>query len=248
MTAVATPASAAADPTSRVTAVAVRDLAKTIDDRPVLCGIDVSIGAGEYVGILGANGAGKSTLLKLLATLMAPSGGEIALFGAPARKDAAALRRRIGLIDHQSLLYRDLTSIENLTFFAGLYGLSEPRRRAEAALDHFDLRARAGDPVKAFSRGMVQRLSIARALLHDPDLLLADEPFTGLDAPSVALLERMFDGFVAGGKTLVMVNHDVPQTLRIARRVIVLRDGRIALDRPTDETGVAEVLARVSGT
>jgi heme exporter protein A len=126
--------------------------------------------------------------------------------------------------------------------------VSEPRRRAAASLERFDLLARANDPVKAFSRGMVQRLAIARALLHEPELLLADEPFTGLDATSVALLERTFDELVADGKTLIMVNHDVPQTLRIARRVIVLRDGRVALDRPTDETGLAEVLAKVSGT
>jgi len=248
MTAVAAQARPSAPAAARATAVTVRALVKTIDDRPVLRGIDLSIGAGEYVAILGANGAGKSTLLKLLAMLTAPSGGQILLFDKPARKDPAALRRRIGLIDHQSLLYRDLTALENLRFFAALYGLSEPRRRAAAALERFDLLARANDPVKAFSRGMVQRLAIARALLHEPELLLADEPFTGLDATSVALLERTFDELVADGKTLIMVNHDVAQTLRIARRVIVLRDGRVALDRPTDETGLAEVLAKVSGT
>ena len=248
MTAVATQARPSAARAARADAVTVRALVKTIDDRPVLRGFDLSIREGEYVGILGANGAGKSTLLKLLATLIRPNGGELSLFGEATSKDAAALRRHIGVIDHQSLLYRDLTALENLTFFAGLYGLSDPQRRAEAALERFDLLARANDAVKAFSRGMVQRLSIARALLHDPKLLLADEPFTGLDAPSVAVLERLFAELVASGKTLVMVNHDVPQTLRIARRVIVLRDGRVALDRPTEETDVTELLAKVSGT
>jgi heme exporter protein A len=227
-------------------AIAVRDLVKRIDDRPVLRGIDLSIDAGEYAVILGANGAGKSTLLKLLATLTAPSEGEISLFGSAGRVNAAALRRRVGFIDHQSLLYRDLSASENLEFFAHLYGLRDARQRVCAALARFGLATRADDPVKSFSRGMVQRLAIARALLHDPDLLLADEPFTGLDAPSVSFVERLFDELIRAGKTIVMVNHDVAQTLRIARRVIVLRDGRVALDQPADALAAADVLAKVS--
>jgi heme exporter protein A len=247
MTAVATHLPDAA-PAARRAAVELRSLVKRIDDRPVLRGINLSIDAGEFVAVLGANGAGKSTLLKLLATLSAPSEGELRLFGAPARGGAAALRRRIGLIDHQPLLYRDLTASENLAFFAALYEPGDPRRRVAAALERFGLLARADDPVKSFSRGMVQRLAIARALLHDPDLLLADEPFTGLDAPSVAFLAGVLDELIAAGKTIVMVNHDVPQTLRIARRVVVLRDGLVALDQPSDELDVATVLAGVSGT
>jgi heme exporter protein A len=247
MTAVATHLPDAA-PAARRAAVELRNLVKRIDDRPVLRGINLSIDAGEFVAVLGANGAGKSTLLKLLATLSAPSEGELWLFGAPTRAGAAALRRRIGLIDHQPLLYRDLTASENLAFFAALYEPGDPRRRVAAALERFGLLARADDPVKSFSRGMVQRLAIARALLHDPDLLLADEPFTGLDAPSVAFLAGVLDELIAAGKTIVMVNHDVPQTLRIARRVIVLRDGLVALDQPSDELDAATVLAGVSGT
>jgi heme exporter protein A len=247
MTAVATHLPDAA-PAARRAAVELRNLVKRIDDRPVLRGINLSIDAGEFVAVLGANGAGKSTLLKLLATLSAPSEGELWLFGTPARAGAAALRRRIGLIDHQPLLYRDLTASENLAFFAALYEPGDPRRRVAAALERFGLLARADDPVKSFSRGMVQRLAIARALLHDPDLLLADEPFTGLDAPSVAFLAGVLDELIAAGKTIVMVNHDVPQTLRIARRVIVLRDGLVALDQPSGELDAATVLAGVSGT
>ena len=247
MTAVATQVPRAA-PATTGGVVKVRGLVKRIDERPVLRGIDLRIGAGEYVAVLGANGAGKSTLLKLLATLTTPTEGDVSLFGTPARKDAAALRRRIGLIDHQPLLYRDLTALENLTFFSGLYGLDDVRRRVDAALDRFGLLTRANDPVKAFSRGMVQRLSIARALLHEPALVLADEPFTGLDAPSVAFVERLFDELVATGKTIVMVNHDVPQTLRIAGRVIVLRGGVVALDQSTDGLNASDVLAKVSGT
>jgi heme exporter protein A len=229
-------------------AVVVRELVKQIDERPVLRGINLCIQAGEYVAILGANGTGKSTLLKLLSRLTAPTSGEIVLFGQPARRDASEIRRRIGLIDHQSLLYRDLTPTENLAFFGGLYGLPDIPRRIATLLGRFGLQQRANDPVKTFSRGMVQRLAIARALLHDPDLLLADEPFTGLDAPSIDLVERVFADLVAEGKTIIMVNHSVEQTLRLADRAIVLRGGRVAMDQPTHRLYIDELLAEVTGT
>ena len=224
MTAVATHLPDAA-PAARRAVVELRNLVKRIDDRPVLRGINLSVDAGEFVAVLGANGAGKSTLLKLLATLSAPSEGELWLFGAPARAGAAALRRRIGLIDHQPLLYRDLTASENLAFFAALYEPGDPRRRVAAALERFGLLARADDPVKSFSRGMVQRLAIARALLHDPDLLLLDEPATGLDVEGQALLEQVIrEG--AGRRTTIFTTHD-PAALALAGRVVTLSGGSL---------------------
>jgi ABC-type multidrug transport system ATPase subunit len=225
------------------------DLVKSIDERPVLRGISLAIAAGEYVAVLGANGAGKSTLLRVLATLTPPTGGRVELFGQATEVGGAGLRARIGLIAHQSMLYRDLSAIDNLVFFARLYGLgaAAARDRAGEMLATVGLAHRAADPVKAFSRGMVQRLAIARALLHDPDLLLADEPFAGLDAPSTASLEDLLARLNGDGrKTVVLVNHDVDQSLRLASRAVVLRGGRVALDESTCRLYPREVLSEVS--
>jgi heme exporter protein A len=143
------------------------------------------------------------------------------------------------------MLYRDLSAAENLAFFAKLYAVADPAGRARQMLDMIGLRERANDPVKNFSRGMVQRVAIARALLHDPALLLADEPFDGLDAPSIESLEKLLAQLNEAGKTIVMVNHDIEQSLSIADHAIVLRGGRIALDQPTHRLYPREVLSEV---
>jgi heme exporter protein A len=225
--------------------LSLRGLGKVIDDRVVLRDVNLSINCGEFIAVLGANGAGKSTLLKILATLIPATDGDFLLFGKPVRSSSAAMRRRIGLIDHQPLLYRDLTAIENLEFFAALYGVSDPSARACHMLERFGLSSRRDDPVKSFSRGMVQRVAIARALLHEPDLLLADEPFAGLDAPSAEFLERFFRDLALSGKTIVLVNHDVEQSLRLVDRIVVLRDGTVAVDQPAQRLYAQEVLEEV---
>ncbi len=227
-----------------IPAIRVSQLTKTLDERPVLRGIDLSINPGEYVALLGANGAGKSTLLRLLATLIPPSSGQIELFGKPLARNAA-LRAKIGLIAHASMLYRDLSAKENLLFFAKLYEVKEPEERVVRMLRMVGLADRANDPLKNFSRGMTQRVSIARALLHDPELILADEPFAGLDAPSTTALEGLLSKLNAVGKTIILVNHDIDQTLRLAERAIVLRQGKIALDQPTHRLYAREVLSEV---
>jgi heme exporter protein A len=226
-------------------AVELLDLSKSIDDRPILRNLALAIEPGQFLAVLGANGTGKSTLLKILSTLMPPSSGELRLFGERAAATSVALRRRIGLIGHQSMLYRDLSAAENLAFFAKLYGVADAPARARQMLDMIGLSARGDDPVKNFSRGMVQRVAIARALLHDPDLLLADEPFDGLDAPSVESLERLLGQLNEAGKTIVMANHDIEQSLNIADHAIVLRGGRIVLDQPTHRLYAREVLSEV---
>ena len=226
--------------------ISVRDLVKSIDDRPVLRGVSFEVTSGDYVALLGANGAGKSTLLRVIATLTPATSGTVELFGQKLTRAAVDLRRRIGMVGHQSMLYRDLSARENLAFFAGLYGVPDPGRRVKQMLDLANLSHRANDPVKAFSRGMTQRLAIGRALLHDPDLILADEPFAGLDAPSMSSLEALLQELNAGGKTIVLVNHDIEQTLRIAERAIVLRGGKVGLDEPTHRLYAREVLTEVS--
>lgn len=223
-------------------------LVKVIDQRPILRNISLTMTAGSYVALLGANGAGKSTLLKILATLLPPTQGQVSLFGQVASRTNVELRRRIGLVGHQVMLYRDLSAVENLRFFARLYGLSDVEARCRESLERVGLEKRAADAIKVFSRGMLQRLSIARALLHDPDLLLADEPFSGLDAPATQSIERLFEQLNNDGKTIVLVTHDIEQGLRIAERAVVLRDGKIVLDEPACRLYAREVLSEVSAS
>ena len=226
-------------------AVELHNLSKSIDERPILRDVTLKIGQGQFLAVLGANGTGKSTLLKILSTLMPPTSGEMRLFGARATATSTQLRRRIGLIGHQSMLYRDLSARENLEFFGRLYGVANGAGRARQMLDMIGLRDRQHDPVKNFSRGMVQRVAIARALLHDPELLLADEPFDGLDAPSIESLEKLLGQLSESGKTIVMVNHDIEQSLEIADHAVVIRGGRIVLDQPTCRLYPREVLSEV---
>ena len=229
-------------------AIEARGLGKSMDSRAILQGIDLSVRPGEYVAVLGANGAGKSTLLKLLATLTSPTEGTLSLLGRSAVKDTRGARARIGLVAHQSMLYRDLSPLENLRFFGRLYGLHDVNGRAATLLEVVGLAHRANEPVKRFSRGMVQRVAIARALMHDPALLLADEPFDGLDAPSADAAERLLERLNAAGKTIVLVNHDIRQSLRLARRVVVLRKGRMTMDRCAAGLDAAQVLSEVSAS
>jgi heme exporter protein A len=224
------------------TAVVARDLCKSIDEWPILRRISFTVMPGEFLALLGANGAGKSTLLKVLATLAPPTDGQLLLFGKSAVREMIAVRGRIGLIGHQAMLYRDLSAHENLTFFGKLYGVERPDRRAEQLLEMLGLADRGADAVKTFSRGMTQRVAIARALMHDPELLLADEPFDGLDAPSARSLENLLAQLHQSGKTIILANHDIPQSLRLARRAMVLRQGLLAIDRASAELGPDEVL------
>jgi len=223
-------------------------LGKSIESRAILQGIDLEIGPGRFIALLGANGAGKSTLLKILSTLNAPTSGTLELFGISTATAATNVRRHIGLIGHQTMLYHDLSALENLVFFAKLYGIANPKARAMELLTQLGLAQRAGDPVKAFSRGMSQRVAIARALLHEPELLLADEPFAGLDAPSTALLERLLAQLHTQGKTIILANHDIAQSLRLAERAVVLARGCKVIDAPAKGLDPALVLERMENT
>jgi heme exporter protein A len=226
-------------------AIRTAGVGKSIDGRTILRDVSIDVPAGQLVALLGANGTGKSTLLKILSTLVPPSSGQVELFGQVATTTSAELRRRIGLIGHQSMLYRDLSAGENLEFFARLYDVTNPSARAKQMLGMIGLSDRSGDPVRTFSRGMVQRVAIARALLHDPELILADEPFAGLDAPSIDALEHLLSDLKEAGKTIVLVNHDIEQSLRIADHAIVLRGGRVVIDQPTHRLYEREVLSEV---
>ena len=233
-------------PSTIAPAVAARGLRKVIDDRVILNDLSFTIPAGSYVALLGANGAGKSTLMRILSMLVPLSAGTLDLFGQSSSK-GASLRRRIGLIGHQAMLYRDLSPRENLVLFGKLYGVADVKHRAAGLLELVNLADRADDPVKNFSRGMTQRVAIARALMHDPDLLLADEPFAGLDAPSSDTLERLMSALHRAGKSILLANHDITQSLRLAGHAIILRSGQIVADCPSSGLSTEQALAQITG-
>ena len=212
------------------THIAVSDVGRHYGRRKALSQITFDCRAGEIVGLLGPNGAGKSTLLSILATLLAPSTGRVTYGDHTAASAGAALRARLGLLGHDLYLYAELSARENLLFFARLYGLANPRAQADRALAHANLMDRADDAVIGFSRGMRQRLALERALVHDPRLLLLDEPFTGLDQQSSAALVGRLRGLQASGCLIVLATHDLEVAEPLVSKAIFLRNGRVASD------------------
>ena len=213
---------------------------------PVLAGIDLTVDAGELVVLLGANGAGKTTLLRVLATLLRPSGGTLRLFGEDASLRPPAARRRVGHVGHESACYPDLTGRENLRFYAELHGVPDPESRITELLRWAGLEEAARRAVRVYSRGMVQRLALARALLHGPELLLLDEPFSGLDPSASARLQSLLAELRRSGHAIVLSTHDVERVAAIATRVAILHRGRIAWTR--DGAADAIVLAAAYDT
>jgi heme exporter protein A len=216
-------------------AVEARGLVRRLGGREVLRGVDLVVPEGTCQGVLGPNGAGKTTLLRVLATLLAPHGGRLALFGRADRAGLAAARGRIGAVLHGSFLVGALSVEANLLFYARLYGVPDARARVDSALDRLGLRDRRREPAATLSRGLLQRADLARALLHDPALLLLDEPFTGLDAESAARVEEILLERRRKGAAVVLVAHDVERLLRLADRVAVLDRGRIAFEGSAGE-------------
>ena len=229
-------------------AVKAAGVTRRIEDRALVHGLNFTIEQGAFIALLGANGAGKTTLLRMLAMLTSPSSGELRILGEQCTPDAVHLRRRIGLIGHSAMLYRDLSPMDNLVFFGRLYRVDNPARRAAELLEWLELSHRRDDAVKTFSRGMMQRVAIARALIHEPEVLLADEPFAGLDAPSAASLERMLRELHARGRTIILANHDIHQALALAQRVFVLRGGRLVADAAAVDLDPETTLQLVVGS
>ena len=196
--------------------------------RRALARVGFACRAGEVVALLGPNGAGKSTVLGLAATIIQPSDGEIRYGDHVAAEAGAPLRSRIGMLAHELQLYPELTARENLEFFVALSGLDEGRARASAALDRAGLGDRADDLVGGFSRGMRQRVALERALVHDPRLVLLDEPFTGLDERSSAALAERLSGLRARDRIILLTTHDFEAVEAIVDRAVLLRGGRIA--------------------
>ena len=195
--------------------------------RRALAPISFSCRAGDILGLLGPNGAGKSTLLTILSTLLRPSSGDLRFGSHDAAMSGAALRRRLGWLGHDLQLYPELTARENLTFFARLHGVANVESRVARALADARLETRADDLVSGFSRGMRQRLALERALLHDPRLLLLDEPFTGLDGPSTAALAMRLARLSGDGRLVILATHEVDLADDVLTRALILREGRL---------------------
>ena len=208
--------------------VSFADVTLDFGRRRALNRVNVTFSAGEIVAALGPNGAGKTTLLHVAATLMRPSGGEVRFGEWTARDAGGALRRRIGILGHDLYVYSELSALENLRFFARLYGIDDGDARASAALQRAGLDGRGSEPIGGFSRGMRQRLAIERALIHDPRLVLLDEPFTGLDDPSADALTRRLRGLRERGCIVVVTTHDIEAIEGLADRAVCLQNGRLA--------------------
>ncbi|TXF38543.1 ABC transporter ATP-binding protein [Collinsella sp. BA40] len=208
-------------------AVSARGLVKQFGRRRGLDGVDLEVPSGAFLSIFGPNGAGKTTLLRMLALLSRPTRGELSLLGVDALEEPDSLRSRIGLISHKPMLYGDLTARENLRFFASLYG-DVDEARIDELLRLVELDHRCNDCARTFSRGMQQRLSIARALVNDPELVLLDEPYSGLDPHAAELFDELI-GRVRDGRTFVMVSHDLEKGFAMCSHALILARGRVVV-------------------
>jgi len=221
----------------------VKGLVKTFGPKPVLRGLDFQVSRGEFVALLGPNGAGKTTFLRILATLARPRLGLVRIAGFQLPGEAAAVRRRLGVVSHQPLLYGDLTAEENLHFFGRMYGLAGLPARVKEVLELVGLYPRRRDLVRQFSRGMQQRLAIGRSVLHEPQLLLFDEPHTGLDQEASAMLDGVLREIASGGRTVVMTTHDLTRAADLADRIDILSKGAIATSVRREETDLSTLQA-----
>ncbi|MEA4909545.1 MAG: heme ABC exporter ATP-binding protein CcmA [Anaerolineaceae bacterium] len=207
--------------------IRVRQLVKRFGPKVVLRKLDFDVEAGEFVALLGPNGAGKTTFLRILSSLSRASLGRVEIAGYSLPQQAAAVRRRLGVVSHQPLLYGELSAEENLRFFGRMYAVHDLEGQVSQVLDLVGLAPRRKDLVRTFSRGMQQRLAIGRAVLHDPEVLLLDEPHTGLDQDACEMLDSVLRQVAARGRTVVMTSHDLARAADLATRFDVLSRGAI---------------------
>jgi heme exporter protein A len=210
--------------------IQVENLVKSFGPRTALAGVSFAVEAGEFVTLVGPNGAGKTTLLRILATLSRPTSGTLRIAGLDPAKAGDAVRRRIGFLSHRTLLYDDLTAEQNLRFYAQMYDLDDGVARIDGLLKRVELATRRHDLVRTFSRGMQQRLSVARAVLHGPQLLLLDEPYTGLDPNAAQVLTDLLTGLAGEGCTVLLTTHNLERGLAAGQRAMVLARGRLVYD------------------
>ena len=208
----------------------VHGLTKSFGPRAALVGVDLGVDTGEFVTLVGPNGAGKTTLLRILATLTKPTKGSVRIAGLDPVKNGEQARRLIGFLSHHTLLYDDLTAEQNLNFYAQMYDLDNASARIADLLEQVRLTARRRDLVRTFSRGMQQRLSVARAVLHRPQVLLLDEPYTGLDPNAAQVLTDLLAELAGEGCTVLLTTHNLERGLALGQRMLVLSQGRVVYD------------------
>ncbi len=213
--------------TKKIPAVEMRGVTKRFGFSSALKGIDLHLEQGEFLAIFGPNGAGKTTLLRILATLTAPSSGTIKVLGYDPSHEGNAIRQRIGVLSHQPFLVPTLTGYENLKFYGQMFGIEDRKSRIAALLKEVGMDEYRDRIVATFSRGMTQRIGIARALLHSPRLLLLDEPFTGLDQEGIAYLKRTLTSFLKEGNTILMACHDFDRGLELCTKTAILKKGEL---------------------
>ena len=223
--------------------ITVTKLIKRFGPKTILRGLDFQVEQGEFVALLGPNGAGKTTFLRVLASLSSPTMGNVQISGYRLPQQAAAVRRRLGVVLHQPLLYGDLTAEENLRFYGRMYALDGLDGRIGETLELVGLANRRRDLVRTFSRGMQQRLSIARAVIHDPEVILFDEPYTGLDQDASSMLDDVLRRVAAQGRTIVMTSHDLARTADLASRFDVLSRGVIVASALQGDVGIDNLLS-----
>jgi heme exporter protein A len=217
--------------------ITVHKLVKRFGSKTVLRGLDFEVRQGEFVALLGPNGAGKTTFLRILASLSRPTLGTVQVAGFALPAMASAVRARLGVVTHLPLLYGELTAEENLRFFGRMYAVPELNRRISEVIELVGLAARRNDLVRTFSRGMQQRLAIGRAILHNPDVMLFDEPHTGLDQDACDMLDGLLRDVAGRGRTVVMTSHDLARVQDLATRFDVLSRGLIAASTKREDLG-----------
>jgi len=222
--------------------IETKKLVKRFGLKTVLRGVDFHVAQGEFVALLGPNGAGKTTFLRILASLSRPSLGVVTVAGFALPAQSAAVRQRLGVVSHQPLLYEDLTAQENLQFYGRMYGIPNLNGRIDEVLEIVGLAARRNDLVRTFSRGMQQRLAIGRAVLHDPEVMLFDEPYTGLDQDASEMLDTILKEVAARGRTVVMTSHDLARAEDLATRFDILSRGVIAASVKRTDLGKENLL------
>jgi heme exporter protein A len=223
--------------------IEVRNLVKRFGGKTVLRGLNFSVQPGEFVALLGPNGSGKTTFLRILASLTPPSLGEVRVAGYALPHHAEAVRARLGVVSHYTLLYGDLTAEENLRFYGRLYSVPQLPDRISEVLEMVGLEKRRHDLVRTFSRGMQQRLSIGRAVLHDPEVILFDEPYTGLDQDASLMLDELLQTVAGQGRTVVMTSHDLARAEELATRFDILSRGNIRASATRRQLGRTNLLS-----
>jgi heme exporter protein A len=209
------------------TMLELRNMTKLLGEKLVLRNITLTLEKGEILAVIGPNGAGKSTFFKCTVGLLQPTSGEILLNGKLVKKNSGEVKQRIGFLGHESFLYNTLSPLENLKFYGKLYKVKDLDRKANDLLEEVGLYLFRDMPIRSFSRGMMQRLAIARVLLPDPEILMLDEPHTGLDQEAVALLNKIIKKKQASGTSILIISHDFEQVHALADRVAVLKKGKI---------------------